>query len=71
MKVIKKFTAIILDIETINDQIRELNDIAVSEHNSTFSYLGIELITIWSEYTENYYKVYLLDHWFEGYYIEV
>ena len=60
-----------LDIETINNQIRDLNDIAVIGHYSTFNYLGIELITIWSEYTEDYYKVYLLDHWFEVYHIEI
>ena len=59
-----------LDIETIEDEISELNSIAIAEQSSEFSYLSIRLDTIWSAYTNEYYTVLLLENWFEEFCIK-
>ena len=56
-----------LDIETIEDEISELNSIAIAEQSSEFSYLSIRLDTIWSAYTNEYYTIYTLNDWFNDY----
>jgi hypothetical protein len=56
-----------LDIETLQDELRELNNIAINKDNSRFSYLGLRLPTQYSRYVEEVYKIFTLEDWFNEY----